>query len=278
LKRDFVMSMIFPGMDPYLEDPQLWPGAHHAIIVYIRDHLRPLIRPRYIAAVEERVYLEGPDREVIPDVWVRRGLAESAARPHSASQSVVAVLEEETPLLVKVPALEIHETYITILDRMSGQKIVTVIEVVSPTNKYAGPGRKSYLTKQEEVLASDAHLVEIDLLRTGPHVLAIPEPIARRRAGEYDYLSCVNRSKEDREEYELYPARLRNKLPRVLIPLAGDDPDVRLEIQAVLNQTYDAGDYRDRIDYRKPCTPPLPSEDQAWADERIRQAVATSSE
>jgi hypothetical protein len=272
------MGMIFPGMDPYLENPRLWPGVHHALVVYIRDYLRPLITPRYIAAVEERVYLEGPDREIIPDVWVRRGLAESAARPQSASQSAVAVLEDETPLLVKVLALEIHEPYITILDRMSGQKVVTVIEVVSPTNKYAGPGHKSYLMKQEEVLASDAHLVEIDLLRTGPPVLAIPVPIARRRAGEYDYLSCVNRAKEDREEYELYPARLRTKLPRVLIPLTGDDPDVRLEIQAVLNQTYDAGEYRERIDYRKPCTPPLPPEDQAWADGLVRQAGAASSE
>jgi len=265
-------------MDPYLENPQLWSGLHHALVIYIRDHLRPLIGPRYVAAVEDRVYLEGPDREVIPDVWVRRGLAGSAAWPHAATQSDVAVLEEETPLLVKVPALEIHEPYITILDRMPGQKIVTVIEVVSPTNKYAGSGRKSYLLKQEEVLGSDAHLVEIDLLRTGHPVLAIPERIARRRAGDYDYLTCVNRAKEDREDYELYPARLRNKLPRILIPLAGDDADVRLEIQGVLNQAYDAGSYRDRIDYRKPCTPPLTPEDQAWADELIRQAGAASSE
>ncbi len=271
------MEMIFPGMDPYLENPRLWPGVHHALVVYIRDYLRPLLTPRYIAAIEERVYVEGPDREIIPDVWVRRGLAESAARPQSASQPAAAVLEELTPLLVRVPALEIHEPYITILDRMSGQKIVTVIEVVSPTNKYAGPGHRSYLMKQEEVLASDAHLVEIDLLRAGPHVLAIPLPIARRRAGEYDYLSCVNRAKEDREEYELYPARLRTKLPRVLIPLTGGDLDVRLEIQAMLNQTYDAGDYRDRIDYRNPCTPPLSPEDQTWAVELIRQAIAMPS-
>ena len=74
------------------------------------------------------------------------------------------------------------------------------------------------------------------------------------------------------------PGSESNKLPRILVPLAGDDPDVRLEIQAVLNQTYDAGSFRDRIDYRKPCTPPLPPEDQAWADELIRQAGATSSE
>jgi len=149
--------------------------------------------------------------------------------------------------------------------------------VVSPTNKYAGPGRKLYKTKQREVLASDVHLVEIDLLRKGPHVLAIPQQTARREAADYDYLSCVNRAKGLRDEYELYPGRLRKKLPRILIPLADDDPDVPLEIQTVLAQTYDAGSYRDRIDYSKPCVPRLSADDQAWADERIRQAGATSS-
>jgi hypothetical protein len=135
-----------------------------------------------------------------------------------------------------------------------------------------------YKTKQREVLASDVHLVEIDLLRKGPHVLAIPKRTARRRAGDYDYLSCVNRASEYRDEYELYPGRLHKKLPRILIPLAGDDPDVKLEIQTVLAQNYDDGTYRDRIDYSKPCVPRLRPEDQAWADALIRQAGMTSSE
>jgi hypothetical protein len=276
--KEFLMSMIFPGMDPYLEDPQLWPGVHHALITYTRDYLRPLLRPRYIAAIEDRVYLERPDREISPDVWVRRGFGESTARPARGAQSAVAVIEEETPLRVKVPGLDVHEPYITILDRASGQKVVTVIEVVSPANKYAGPGRELYKAKQKEVLASEAHLVEIDLLRAGPHVLAIPEASARRRAVDYDYLSCVNRAEGPREDFELYPARLRKKLPRILIPLADGDPDVKLEIQAVLAQTYEAGSYRDRIDYSKPCAPRLRPEDQDWADTLIRQAGATSNE
>jgi hypothetical protein len=269
------MSMIFPGMDPYLEDPRLWPGVHHPLITYLRDYLRPLLHPRYLAAIEERVYLEGPSREISPDIWVRRARAEAAAPPHSSMQPAVAVLEEETPLLVKAPPIEVHESYITILDRTSGQKLVTVIEVVSPSNKYAGPGRKSYKAKQREVLRSHVHLVEIDLLRTGPHVLALSQSRVRRRVGDYDYLSCVNRAKGYRDVYELYPASLRRKLPRILIPLAGKDPDVKLEIQEVLAQTYDAGSYRDRIDYSKPCVPRLRPEDQAWANELIRQAGAT---
>ena len=181
-RGDLIVSMIFPGMDPYLEHPRLWTGFHHTLITYIRDYLRPLLQPRYIAAVEDRVYREGADREIVPDVWVRREQAKPQKQPRSPTQSSLASLEEETPLLVKVPALEVHEGYITILDRRSGQKVVTVIEVASPTNKYAGPGRGLYKTKQREVLASG------------------------------------------------------------------------------------------RIDYSRPCVPRLTAEDQAWADELIRQA------
>jgi hypothetical protein len=264
-------------MDPYLEHPQLWSGFHHRLITYLCDYLQPLLRPRYIAAVEDRVYLEGVDREIGPDIWVRRGQGKPGTLPRSPAPASMANIEEETPLLVKVPALEIHEGYITILDRTSRQKVVTVLEVISPTNKYAGPGRKLYKTKQRELVASDVHLVEIDLLRKGPHVLAIPQRTARREAGDYDYLSCVNRAKDCREEYELYPARLRGRLPRILVPLAGDDPDVKLEIQLVLAQTYDAGRYRERIDYSKSCVPRLPAEDQAWADTLIHQAGSTSN-
>jgi hypothetical protein len=272
------MSMIFPGMDPYLEDPQLWQGVHHTLVTYIRDYLQPSLAPRYIAMVEERVYLEGAGREIDPDVWMQRQLAQAADRSGGAAQAAVAVVEEETPILVKAPPLEVREGYITILDRRSGQKVVTIIELVSPTNKYAGPGRKLYKHKQRDVLASHVHLVEIDLLRKGPHVLAVPGRIARRKAGDYDYLSCVNRAKVLRDEYELYPARLRQKLPRILVPLAGADPPVKLEIQQVLARTYDLGRYRERIDYSEPCVPRLPADLQAWADELIRQACATSSE
>src|SRR5262245_26848823 len=104
------MSMIFPGMDPYLEEPQLWLGFHNAFIVYLRDHLQPQLRPRYIAAVETRVFVEGPDRAIGPDVWLREN------RP-GAARAGVAVAEADAPLLVRAPAFEVRENYVTILDR-----------------------------------------------------------------------------------------------------------------------------------------------------------------
>lgn len=261
------MAMIFPGMDPYLETAPLWPGVHNSLVVYTRDVLQPQLRPRYVAAIEERVYVAGPDREVRPDVSVRQTRRERRS-------GGTALLEADAPVVVVAPAEPVRESYVAILDLTAGQRIVTVIEVVSPSNKYAGAGRESYLAKQTEVLGSDVHLVEIDLLRAGPHVLAVPESLAQARGKSYDYLVCVNRAEGPRDRYELYPRRLADRLPRLRIPLADDDPDAVLDVQAVLVQTYEAGRYRDRIDYARPCEPPLSGDDRVWAEGLVRAAAA----
>jgi hypothetical protein len=257
------MPMIFPGMDPYLEHPVLWTGAHTMLIVDMLDFLQPLLRPRYIGAIEERVVVEGVPRERIPDLWVQR----SKRKPNGA----VAMLEPDAPVVVTVAKLEIHQRYLQILDTLFDNRLVTVIELVSPTNKYEGAGRRSYLEKQHEVLDSKTHLVEIDLLRTGPHVLAVPEWVVKAHE-PYHYLACVNRAKGSREEFDLYPRTLAQPLPKIAIPLAGDDDDVVLDVQTALERTYERGAYFDRLDYNSPCIPRLSKKDQAWANSLIRKA------
>jgi hypothetical protein len=261
-------------MDPYLEDPLLWPGVHSRLIVYIADQLLAQVRPRYFAAIEERVFIEGggSDRQVVADVRISRG---SKPAPF-AGGTATAVAEEDAPAVLTIPGLEIHEPFVEIRDRETGKRVVTVIEVVSPTNKYAGPGRESYLAKQREVRASGTHLVEIDLLRRGPHIVSVPEHAARGRY-DYDYLVCVNRGAGLRDTYELYHRKLRQRLPRVAVPLDAPDPDVRLDLPALLNQVYDAGAYADRLRYDEPCKPPLEPADQEWADVLTRNARAAGA-
>jgi hypothetical protein len=260
-----LMPMIFPGMDPYLENPQLWPGLHNALIVYIRDQIQPDLRPRYVASIQERVYVEGGDRHIIPDAFIRSAHPDADAARQPAGG--VAVADE--PVLVVAPEVEIHESYIELIDLLSGRQVVTVIEVVSPTNKYAGDGRDAYLQKQREVRASAASLVEIDLLRLGNHVLAVPEHAARGK-GNYDYLVSVHRAQgRQRGHFELYLRTIKQPLPNIRIPLAQGDADIRLDLQAVLNRAYEAGSYDDLIDYRQPCLPPLSAAGQQWANEQI---------
>jgi hypothetical protein len=252
----------FPGMDPWLEHPQLWTGVHSRLIVYISDLLQPLLAPRYIANVEERVYVEEPGRVIRPDVWIRPN------RPQPVRASSAALAELDEPLIVEAP-LDVHEPFIEIIDLSSGRQVVTVIEVVSPSNKFAGPGQDLYLTKQRDVLQSTAHLVEIDLLRAGPHALAVPlSRIASK--GKYDYLVSVNRASRLRRIFDTYPRTIRDRLPRIGIPLHEPDTDVQLDLQAALDQTYSAGRYAERIDYSRSCEPPLSPEDEAWADQLVR--------
>lgn len=233
------MNAPFPGMDPYLEHPVLWESIHARLIPAIANQLQPRLDPRYVASIEERVFVEG-------------------LQQHISGTATAVVLE--------VNDLEIHQKRIEILDLNNNMKLVAVIEVVSPTNKTPGPGRESYLDKQREILARDCHLIEIDLLRRGGHVLSIPDWRAQELQ-PYEYLICVSRWPE-RNRYHLYSRRLRERLPRIKVPLTEADPDVTLDLQSALEQVYVEGRYLRRIRYEEPCIPPLSAVDQTWANER----------
>ena len=63
----------FPGMDPWLEHPDLWPDVHNRLIASIADALSEKLRPRYFVGVEEHAYLWTPtvlDRLIVPDLAV----------------------------------------------------------------------------------------------------------------------------------------------------------------------------------------------------------------
>jgi hypothetical protein len=251
------MNMPFPGMDPYLEHAVLWEGVHARLIVALANQLQPQLDPRYVTSVEERVFIEGPQRR-IPDVWIQKASGNGGGLTVDETEGDMAVI-------VEVDDLEIRETRIEILDLYNKMKLVALVELVSPTNKVAGPGRDSYVTKQQEILTRDCHLVEIDLLRNGRHVLCIPDWRAQQYQ-PYDYLACVSRWPR-RNRYELYPRPLRRRLPRINIPLVDPDPDVRLDVQAALEQVYWEGRYMRRLRYDEPCDPPLAPDDQAWAND-----------
>jgi hypothetical protein len=255
------MNTPFPGMDPYLEHLILWESIHARLIVAIANQLQPLLDPRYVASIEERVFVEGPQRR-IPDVWVQK-----AADGGNGGTATVARADTDTAVILVVEELELRETRVEILDAYNNMKLVALIEVVSPPNKAVGPGRKSYVQKRREVLARDCHLVEIDLLRRGQHVVSVPAWLANSLP-TFDYLVCVNRWPR-RHIYEVYPRSLRERLPRLAIPLADPDPDVVLDVQAALEQVYIEGRYVRRVRYGEPCDPPLAAADQQWADERL---------
>ena len=249
-------------MDPYLEHPILWTGVHSRLINVISQQIAPGLLPRYVASIEERVLIDIPQTHRIPDLWIQR-LSRPARDSLNAGTAVVD-MDLEEPLVMEIPGDPIREHYIEILDRYQDLKVVTVIEVLSPINKTAGPGRDEYLRKKLATLESSTHLVEIDLLRRGTRVVDFSEQ-QLEAIGPFDYLVTVNRFQPGRTQYEIIPRQLRNRLPKFGIPLVAPDADVALDLQSALDEVYKDGSYMLRIHYERPCSPAINDEDQCWA-------------
>lgn len=158
---------------------------------------------------------------------------------------------------------EIHEARQEIIDREQ-RGVVTVIEVMSPTNKTPGArGRESYRQNRREVLDSPSHWVEIDLLRAGVPI------VAREHLPPCEYTVHVSRAPRGRRS-PVWPIRLTQRLPSIPIPLRPSDPDATLDLQHVLTLAYDRAGYDLDIDYKKEPIPPLPEGLAAWAEELLR--------
>jgi len=254
-------------MDPYLETPDLWPDVHHELIGQIRTALNPVLLPHYVARVELRIYVsdeDDPGRQTlpIPDVRIERTAKHKGAKKTPNRSASLTIAEPQTIALLTDD--EIKEARLEIRHRESND-LVTVIEVLSPSNKIRGSdGRASFMTKRREILRSEVHWVEIDLLRAGD-----PSVARLARTGS-DYRIVVSRG-EDRRHGKYWPVSVRQVLPVIGIPLRGKDPDVPLDLNAILRSAYDNAAYGVSIDYRRDPEPPLSREDTAWAAKLLRE-------
>jgi hypothetical protein len=257
-------------MNPYLEHPILWEPVHTRLAVEIADQIQPLLEPRYVTSVEERVYLQRSQSRK-PDVRIEEARSESKA----SATSAIAV-HGDMAVIVEMLELEFKEHRVEILDSYNEMKLVAAIELVSPSNKRSGPGRQSYLKKQKQLLARNCHLIEIDLIRNGTHVMSIPS-WRLEEVEPYDYLICISRWPL-RHKFELYPRGLRDPLPIVRIPLVAPDADVPLNLQSAIEEVYHRARFGARIRYDKPCVPALPTDDQAWVYKCLEKAGIREAE
>jgi hypothetical protein len=248
-------------MDPYLEEH--WRDIHHSFLTYARDDLQEHLPRDLRARLEERVYVEpelGASRGIYPDVVV-------VEHPGNGGGAAVATEVEVTePLIIHTDVEPATEGFIEIIDVSSGNRVVTVIELISDANKRPGDGQDQYRKKQREYVLGGVSLVEIDLLRSGERVLAVPAahiPSPHRTA----YQICVTRGWGPRS-YEVYRAPLREALPTIRVPLRPTDPDAPLILQAIIDRCYHNGRYND-INYRADPSPPLTPHDAEWAAELL---------
>lgn len=259
----------FPGMDPYLEKPSGWITLHNGLISRLCETLNRLLPSKYVARMGERCQILPTGKTIYPDALVWRSPSSPPAGQGNTAVLTREETEEDAPLILEAMDEVYREPYIEIILPHEGQRVVTTIEILSPVNKEDSEGRASYLHKQQEILHSRTHLIEIDLLRAGPHTVAAPLSLFPADL-RWNYLVCLHRAGEG-SRFEVWPNSLRHALPRIRIPLESGEADLQLDMQEALNHCYDAGAYSRQIDYAQEPIPPLSPEESIWADALLRE-------
>jgi uncharacterized protein DUF4058 len=255
------MKSPFPGMDPFIEARGLWSDFHHKMITGIHDAIADQLPPQFVARIDERNYVDLVDpleelkqrRVFVPDVVVERART-TAERGKGAG---VATAEPDVGSVVMHPLLEVEqrEIYLEIWELDPQRRLVTCIEVLSPTNKrYGSIGWNEYERKRQLFFQGHANLVEIDLLRSGKR-LTMVEPWP---ASPY-YVMVVR--KEHAPESRVWPAFSMQPLPRIPIPLIAPHADIILELQPLVDAIYHRSRYSTDVQYELPVELALRTEE-----------------
>jgi hypothetical protein len=266
-----IMASPFPGMDPYIEACNLWGDFHNALIAELHRLLSVAVPQGYVVRTGERSYIslveseEKKERHFEPDVIVTANRGRKVMPPresHSAESVATAELE---PIVVRAFIdEEFVETFLDIYTLEPERRLVTSIEVLSPSNKVrGGAGWKKYLRKRQALLLGRANLVEIDLLRGGERM-----PMLDPMPSSPFYILVAHEAKAP--ICRVWPTFFDRPLPTIPIPLTRPDPDIALALQPMVEAIYQRSRYAQDIDYTRPLDPPLSPEQIAWLQERVR--------
>lgn len=252
------MPYPFPGMNPWLENHRLWKDVHVSLISAIREVLAPALEPRYFVGVETHTYISThpltPPSSRYPDVTILgMGGAAVAVKPTA---------ELSMPMVVDIPLSDnIEEPYLEIQLVPSGE-VVTVIELLSHTNKQGGRDRESYLKKRQTFLDANVNFVEIDLLRSH-------NPMPHTEKAEGMHYRIFSRRRVEMDQALLYAFNVRDSIPvfPLPLPLQPDDQEPAVDLGQLIQDVYDRARYHLIIDYSKPPTPELSDDDRGWLNE-----------
>ena len=257
------MPSPFPGMDPYIEDPEIWSDFHGDLAAEIRADLNRGIQPRYVARLTPRVTYEEVEvsqtRVVRPDVGVWKPDREQSSGARAAQALAPSPVESAVPmeLPVHLYSVLVHET--------GTMQLVTSIEILSPVNKRRGhEAHAGYIRKRRELLRSDVHLLEIDLLRGGERP-PLEKPVPRA-----PYYVTLSR-KDCRPAAQVWPIQLADELPVLPVPLLEPDPDASLDLGSIVKAVYERGAYERQIDYSRPPPPPELTPEEAASVRLVQQ-------
>ncbi len=219
------MPSPFPGMDPYLESPPFWAPLHAGLIAAMQRELKQRVPRRY-------------------SVWCIPRIADKLEAPATSRLSA---------------KRRRGNRFLKIMEARS-DRVVTVVELLSPSNKSPGEDRDAYLAKRNEYLATGTNLVEIDLLRTGGRM-----PMGKPAPPDADYYVLISRGAEY-PRAAIWPVALRDQLPEIPVPLRPEDGCALLALQPCFDWAYESGPYDNEIDYASPPAIPLEKSTASWAE------------
>lgn len=262
-------------MDPYIESSGLWPDFHERFLAYLGEVLQQALPEAYYAVLQSReeIGIAGlpPELVTFPDVAVKRKESGTARQGSAELPQGGVLLASQPEQLVASGAEALRVSFLEIREVPPGNRLVTLIELLSPSNKTQGPDREAFERKQMSFLASGVHWVEIDLLRGGQKLACHPSFGLHCERKGYDFSVVVSRSTRRRPRLvvDLYGFTIRTSLPVITLPLTEPDQDVLVDLGSVFRRTYSAGPYRKVLRYDRELIPPLPAADASWVRERL---------
>ncbi len=259
------MPSPFPGMDPYIEAPFLWSDFHLCMLAAMREALNAVLPAGYVAAADVHVWSDDPDKEEAV-LLGRRDVPIVEEGSHNGGVAT-AVQHATAPRVGRLPEARKRTRRYLRIHELQTSRVITVIELLSPSNKTPGKDQDVYLSKRDEYLATGTNLVEIDLLRSGKR----PPPGDEPPLADYCYL--ISRSWEF-PSFGIWPIDLQDALPDLHVPLAENESDAIVPMRNCLDRCYDGGRYSVRINYKKPPTIPLTERDATWSRELLERQTA----
>jgi hypothetical protein len=260
-------------MDPYIEGSGQWEDFHNHLMEAIYRAIAPMLPRKYTASTATRSYVvlmeeEGKKEHLAkPDVAIMEPTHPRKPRRKKGSVAVAEPAEYAGSVSMQAFVAEkFRETFVEIYLQGEERTLITSIEVLSPSNKRAGTeGWKEYERKRQAMLLGHANFLELDLLRGGTKL-----PM-RTKWPDSPYTLLV--SWQMSAPYcRVWPAHFNARLPVIPVPLLYPEPDLRLDLQPLLDDIYALGRYDELLNYERPLQPALSDPDAAWVREQLRRS------
>jgi Protein of unknown function (DUF4058) len=164
----------FPGMNPYLEHPELWHQVHNRLIVGIADAIADQVAPKYFVSIEQRIY------QIIHTIKERYLEVREVA-----TKELITVIEVLSPINKRSEGRSLYETKrIKILTSMTNLVEIDLLRSGKPMMvQGASPSQYRILVSRSSDLPN-ADLFAFDLQEEIPDFPVplrgeMPEPIVR---------------------------------------------------------------------------------------------------